>query len=222
MPSAWTRNRGSCSMPPSSGNVVKPGFLATLRRPAILQLLACAVLGATAVFAGASLLERERRANRQALDELGDIRLRLARIEAEAVDIPGHAERYRQMIANGHLGPERRLEWIERIAAIKAERRLLDLRYEFSAQKALDATAAPVGASASGFEFMSSTMKLRMDLLHEDDLLGFLDDLASGVSALLRARACTLERLAAEPGGGTAAQLRADCTIDWITLKEKT
>ena len=200
---------------------MKPDFLALLKRPATLQLLACAVLGATAVFTGLGLLERERRANRQALDELRDVRSRLARIETEAIDIPGNAERYRQMTASGHLGPERRLEWVERIAAIKAERRLLDLRYEFSPQKALDATVAPAGASASGFKFMSSTMKLQMDLLHEDDLLGFLDDLAGGVPALVQARACTLERLVHGQGGSTAAQLKADCTIDWITLKEK-
>jgi hypothetical protein len=68
---------------------------------------------------------------------------------------------------------------------------------------------------------MASTMKLRMDLLHENDLLGFLDDLASSVPALLLVRACSLERLMHEPAsGGTPARLGAECTIDWVTLKE--
>jgi hypothetical protein len=69
---------------------------------------------------------------------------------------------------------------------------------------------------------MSSSMKVQMQLLHEDDLLGFLADLRTGVRALLVVRRCDVERLAPQAGSdrATRAQLKADCEIDWITLRE--
>jgi hypothetical protein len=181
-------------------------------RPATLQLLACALLGAAALAAGLKFLAQESRSNRQAQAELKDVRSRLLRIDNETADLHGNVERYRQIAATGLLGSERRLEWVECIARIKAARRLFEMRYEFSPQKPLD-------ASHDGF--MASTMKLHMELLHEDDLVGFLDDLTRAAPALLHVRACSMERLA--PGreaGNGAAQLGAECTIDWITLKE--
>jgi hypothetical protein len=68
---------------------------------------------------------------------------------------------------------------------------------------------------------MSSTMNLQMPLLHENDLLGFLADLRRNVHAHLMVRDCAIERGAQAQERCVAAQLRAVCTIDWITLREK-
>lgn len=178
-------------------------------RPATLQLLTCALLGAAAVAAGLTFLAQERRSNRQVMAELRDVQSRLARIDDETADLRGNVERYEEIAAKGVLGPERRLEWVECIARVKAARRLFEMRYEFSPQK-------PLAADHDGF--MVSTMKLHMELLHEEDLTGFLDDLAQTAPALLHVRACSMERLGSGRDG--SAQLGAECTIDWITLKE--
>lgn len=180
-------------------------------RPATLQLLGCLVLAAAVAAAGLTFLARESRSNRQALAELQDIRSALLRIDDETADLRGNMERYRQIAATGVVGPERRLDWVECIARVKAARRLLAMRYEFSPQK-------PLGVDYDGF--MASTMRLHIELLHEEDLTGFLDDLARTAPALLYVRACSMQRLAGGGDGTGAARLGAECTVDWITLKE--
>ena len=91
-------------------------------------------------------------------------------------------------------------------------------------RKPVDANLLPDGAIGGGHEFMSSSMKLQMQLLHEDDLLGFIADLRSRVRALIVVRQCSVERIARGPAAterGVQPQLKADCELDWITLREK-
>ena len=68
---------------------------------------------------------------------------------------------------------------------------------------------------------MTSQMRLQLQLLHEGELLPFLADLRDAVQALVQVRACTIERLGSgSPNRGNNAQLTADCTLEWITLRE--
>jgi hypothetical protein len=69
----------------------------------------------------------------------------------------------------------------------------------------------------SSIEFMTSTMKLRMLLLHEGDLINFLSDIGK-IDAFIRVKQCSVERLNVIVKN---AQLKADCDIEWITLRQK-
>ena len=191
-------------------------------RWSLLLFIVLVLAGGSAVFAALRLAGQEEKTNKQVLAQRNEIQARLARANDEAAEIRQKIGRYQEIEAHGYLGQEHRLEWVERIAQIKNARRLIDIQYELSPQKALDTTVLPGGSAAGGYEFMASTMKLQMQLLHEDDLLGFLNDLNGSVLAFLHVRGCDVER-AAKGGAdrGIAAQLKADCTIDWITLREK-
>ncbi|MBU1235771.1 MAG: hypothetical protein KJ634_09505 [Gammaproteobacteria bacterium] len=150
-----------------------------------------------------------------------DIRARLNRAPEEEQELRSKIALYQELQQRGIIGQEERLDWVEQIGRIKAERRLLDVQYEIAAQKSVDSALLPAGAMAGEYEFMSSTMNLQMPLLHEDDLLGFLDDLRKSVHAQLLVRECAIDRLPPGADRRVAAQLRATCTIDWITLREK-
>ncbi len=150
-----------------------------------------------------------------------DIRARLTRAPEEEQELRSKIALFHELQQRGIIGQEERLDWVEQIGRIKAERRLLDVQYEIAAQKSVDSALLPAGATAGEYEFMSSTMNLQMQLLHEDDLLGFLDDLRKSVHAQLLVRECAIDRLPPGTDRRVAAQLRATCTIDWITLREK-
>jgi hypothetical protein len=187
------------------------------------SLLRCAVLLLAA--AGAALGARQMTAQaasaeRQQIARHDELYLRLANA-ADATDAPRWKARYEEMLAHGVIGPERRLDWVERIAQIKEARQLIDVQYELAPQTAATAEAVPAPASAGGYEFMASAMKLQMALLHEEDLLGFLDDLAVSVPAFLHVRNCNVERVAADAEAAGVARLKADCSLDWITLREQ-
>lgn len=150
-----------------------------------------------------------------------DSQNRLARARDEELELKQKIVRYQQLAASGILGEERRLDWVEHIRAIRNERRLFDIQYEIAPQQPIDATTLP-GTSAN-YDFLSSTMQLRMKLLHEEDLLGFLDDLRSAAQAFIRVRRCDVERLPKASGEvrGVPPQLAAECTIEWITIRER-
>lgn len=187
-------------------------------RRSLLTFIALIALGAAAAFAALRIATEAKIANRQALAQREELRSQLARTSSEETEVRARIGRYREIQARGIVGQERRLEWIERIAQIRKARRLGDIRYELSPQRPAQ---LPGGSTVGGDEFMASTMKLQMPLLHEDDLLGFLIDLTGSVSAFPRVRVCNVERsVDAAPDTGT--RLRADCTVDWITVREKT
>lgn len=191
----------------------------------LLALVVLALLGAAIVFGSLQATQAARAAAQKVETERGDIRNKLARVRIEEQEIRSKIAHYQELIGRGYVTEEQRLDWIERIAKIKAARKLIDVQYELMPRKPVDPALLPEGAIGGGFEFMSSTMKLQMQLLHEGDLLGFLADLRASVSALIVVRQCNVERIirGAVTGAerGAQAQLKADCDIDWITLREK-
>jgi cellulose biosynthesis protein BcsQ len=152
----------------------------------------------------------------QARAQLNESRSRLARAQEDEREIRAKIDRYRELIEQGRIQPENRLDWIEALRNVKEKRRLLSMEYEIAPQRPLD----PKQPITGGYSFLTSPMKLDMLLLHEYDLLGLLSDLSATVPALISPRKCTIERLppTAQP---QAAQLKASCEIDWITLQEK-
>ncbi len=147
-------------------------------------------------------------AKRQEFDQ------KLRQVRQEEDEIKAKAATYSNWSARGIIGEEQRLDWVEMIRDIKTTRKLLDVQYEFSPQQAL---GQPPGG---GFTFQNSTMKLQMKLLHEGDLINFINDLRNNARAYVRVRACSVSRVTRSAAAtGDAALLQADCTLDWTTIQ---
>lgn len=192
-------------------------------RWSLVFLLLALLLGFAAATSSRKLVENAQTERRQLETQQRDIRARLSRAPEEERELRTKIALFQQLQERGIIGQEERLNWVEQIAGIKAARRLFDFQYEIAPQKPLGDALLPGGAVAGDYEFVASTMSLQMPLLHENDLLGFLADLRQTVHAHLLVRNCAIERMAqaqTQDRGG-AAQLRAVCTIDWITLREK-
>ncbi len=192
--------------------------LMRLRWP-IAFALAMAGVGAAAVFGSNRMVIAQQGATAQVQAKRQEIRAKLSRARQEESEIKERIGRFEQLVSSGVIGEERRLEWVERIKAIKAQRRLLDLEFELSPQRTLEASVAP--GTSTDFDFAASGMRLQMRLLHEGDLLALLNDLQHGVSAFVRPNRCTIERLPAAAAATSNAQLKADCSLDWITVRAR-
>lgn len=155
---------------------------------------------------------------RQALAEKNAFQARIARISQEEKEIQAGDILFRRLAERGILGDEKRLDWIEHIARIRAERRLGDIRWEILPPRPLDAELAP--GQAGEFEFTASTLRIQLALLHEEDLLRFISDLRDGMPAYVRVRQCSLSRT---PAGGSKrwGQMQAECQLDLITLTRR-
>jgi len=143
---------------------------------------------------------------------------RLLRIADEEREVKEKIAVYRQLTNLGVLGRERRLEWADAIKRIRADRGLIDLRYRVEPQKPL----ASIPAKPGTVDFYSSSMKVRLALLHEEDLFGFLNDLRASGNAYYAVRDCTLSRTGVPPTApNLAARVSAECDIDLITVVDQ-
>ena len=166
-------------------------------------LLLCLAAGGTLIGLGKRSLAADVRALNAARTEQKNLQERLARIAQEARDMDGHLAIWNRLHESGIVGEERRLEWLDALARTRAAHRLQDLRYQIEPQKTWksDRTDAKI-------EIRSSLMKIELALLHEGDLLRFLDDLRSSGSAYYAVRKCSIQRPAAFASSGVAPSLR--------------
>jgi hypothetical protein len=143
---------------------------------------------------------------------------RLARIAEEEREVKAKLDVYQQLTQLRVLGEERRLEWADAIARIRTQRELLDLRYRVERQQPL----ISVPGKPAGVDFFVSTMNLNMALLHEEDLLRFLADLRASGNAYYSVKRCVVTRSGQAATGTTLTpRLRADCSIDLITIMDR-
>jgi hypothetical protein len=176
-----------------------------------LLLLASVALAWTAHQA----LARENRALAAAQIERRQGAERLARIAQEEREARDHLELHQRLKDLRIVGEERRLEWVEALARIRSGRELSELRYQVERQKVLKTLPGN-----PALDVRSSSMKVELALLHEGDLLGFLEDLRASGNAYYSVRQCSITRIADAAVAPLAPRLRAACQIDLITLAE--
>lgn len=185
-----------------------------------LPIAACVVLalaGVACYFAAGDYLQETRRLGAATSAQRAEVQTRLASANEEEREIKANLQQYQALAARGIVGVENRLDWIDTITAIKNERRLLNIGYSIEPQKELD---YPGFAPGGGVNFVVSRVKLEIQLLHEEDLLNFIDDLAKRARSYLSVRSCNVQR-AERGGGGTtlAPRLQASCVFDLITIR---
>jgi hypothetical protein len=184
--------------------------------PHAATLLTLLAVGAGLVALAQQTLVREKRALGITQTELRQQTQQLSRVAQEEREARDHIELYQRLKDLRILGEERRLEWVEALTRIRAARELPELRYQVERQKVLKSLPGK-----PALELRSSTLKVELALLHEGDLLGFLEDLRASGHAYYAVRQCSLARTAdAVPAATVAPRLRAACQIDLITLAE--
>ena len=191
--------------------------LKTLSIPVLIAVVLIAAGIALMRLADGSLrAENERFAATQA--ERRQNAERLARIAEEEREVKEKLDVYQQLKALNILGEERRLEWADAIARIRAQRELLDLRYRVERQQLVNT----LPGKPAGVEFYASTMRVDLALLHEEDLLRFLADLRASGNAYYSVRRCVMTRSGTAAAAlNITARLRGDCTIDLITIIDR-
>lgn len=194
------------------------GTLKPLYGPLLLALI-LAGIGAAVVVVAQRYLDQTRVQHKSALSDRQAIQDKLSRATEEEREIRERLVDYRNLLARGVIGDERRLEWVETIGQIKNDNKLFEIKYQIEPQRALE---LPGIAPSSQVEFRASALKVEMQLLHEGDLLVFINELRRRLKAHVLVRSCSIERLV-RPGEdrGITPRLHAACTIDLITIRDK-
>jgi hypothetical protein len=191
--------------------------LKLLQVPLATAALLLAIGGGT-VAATFKWAEHVKRENAQAQLALSEAAGRLARATEEEKEIRLNILQYRALAERGIIGEdeEQRLDWQERLNAIRIARKLFDFRVDISEQRKLDGTV-------SGAEIMVTKMLLSMPLLHEEDLFNLLADLRAAPRGYFQVKSCNIVRSAAPTDRHQLAPtLNANCELDFFSIREHT
>lgn len=190
-------------------------------RGAGITLLACLLLGAGGVASAYLYWQNALREHKAATSQQKETRRRLAQASSEEIELKEKISRYLALKQQGIIGAERRLDWVEQIAGIRRELKLPDLAYDLSAQHPVERVLLPAGAQAGGHRFVTSTLHFTTSLLHEGDLTGILAQMQQKLAAQVSTRDCRLSRRDDDARSASVAYtLRAECTVELVTVKE--
>lgn len=125
---------------------------------------------------------------------------------------------YKQLIEDGLLGQEHRLNWIEVLRNANENNRFLSLNYQISTQ---DEYRFEFPVSMGSFKIYASTMKLDLKLLHEGDLLYLFNELDNKAKGHYTVKRCKFNR-----DGNiiskdiSKSNLITDCELNWYNIKK--
>lgn len=185
-----------------------------LRGSIVLFAFALAVGGAAAGGAVRFHDEAVRDYERQK-ESLGSIRSRYRTIDKQRRLIETWLPAFRDLQADGIIGEEQRLAWIETLREVAARVKLPSLRYRIERRTAYETGPALDGA----YRPFSTVVRIEAGLLHEGDLERLIRDLAVRGAGLHRIERCDVHRagpsFVMRPG---AINLSAECDLRWITI----
>ena len=181
--------------------------------------LAIAVTAAAALgWTGYWYLGKEKSGDLTLKRQLGEMQTRVNTARRERDDLLASSVMFAGLLRQGILVEESRLELIERFDRLNTRHRLLGLEYDFEPQRTLP---APGGRVFEAIEVLGSRVKVKVLALHEGDLIAFLDELAKPPRGYNPIQSCRLRRLEAGMVIQANARVEAECTLEWITLKDK-
>ncbi len=172
-----------------------------------------------AMFVGGSYfyLEQEKKDDAASKRHLQDANLRLSNANKDADDLRDSVDAYQHLVSNGIFQPERRLDWIEILDALKTRHHLPLLEYQLEPQRPV---VLPGGRSFASLDVLASRANLKIHAFHDGDLLAFLDDLGRSGHGFFPMDRCVM-RLVEPAAGALSHRVEAECRVDWITLKDR-
>jgi hypothetical protein len=181
-------------------------------------------LGAALVLVGmlVSFADQYRTKNELALQAqqnlLNQARQKFQSSGLEKEMIMQYLPKYNDLLASGFIGEERRIEWIETLRQIHAQHKLFSIDYSIGLQEKYTPSFLP---NLGSFVLHRSVMNVKLDMLHEGDILALIDGLHEQTTPFI-VRDCEISR----PVGALvnakdiAANMQANCEIDWLTLRD--
>lgn len=176
------------------------------------------VLGAIIAYVSNGVLIEAQQSKITADREWSEAHRKLERTKSEKEDLQGYYHQYQNLVEQNVIGQERRLDWIETIEKIRNKLNIFSVKYKLEPQETLNFETV---TTSNSFDLHRSNMTLDFSLLHEGQLLNFLDTLSKEAKGMYLLESCTLTRNDFVRQLRFIPNLQAECTLGWITLNEK-
>lgn len=192
--------------------------IGALRTP-ILALAVTLLVAAGIVLYSGALRDDARGILGQREAQLQDARVRIQNAEAEKETSTRYLAAYFELVRNGFAGDEQRINWLDGLRLANDQAPTFGVEYDIGAQRPY-AYAAEFGAAP--LQLSESLMRLRLRLLHEEDLGRFLDLLARNAGGFFTVDRCILRRsgfAGATLDTPLQQNITAECELRWLTAR---
>ena len=189
--------------------------LKVLRLP--LAVLCAALLAAGAAgYYTHTLVEQARVALARQKSDLQAAQTRMRQSGDERDTIAKYVDRYRELERLGFAGEEQRINWLDALRAANSSTGLFGISYQIGVQHAYPHAAE---MDTGGMSLYESIMELDMNLLHEGDLIRFLDALRAQRVGLFQIRDCSMTRSERSDTLCNQSYISAKCNLAWLTAR---
>jgi len=192
---------------------MKTEELNALRGPLLLLVLVIAA-AAGAIYYTQLLHQQAQTALVRQQNQLREAQTRMQRSGDEKSIIIQYVDQYRQLQQSGFIGDEQRINWLDALRIANERTDLFGVNYEIGVQQAY---AYAASLNPGQIALRQSVMKLDFRLLHELDLLRFLDALRAQSTGLFHLDQCLLRRTELSGAIRYQPNITAKCELAWIT-----
>jgi hypothetical protein len=182
----------------------------------LLAFMFSVLIGGGILWLSTMFLDHAHQARQAAQRQLIDARKKLGDAQSDFANISIYAREYASLVEHKIIGSEQRLDWMEELAALHQHHYVGDFKYTIAPQQPYLPNPA---LDTGNFELKLSGLNLQLDLLHEMQLMRFLDALRSNSKGWFIIDHCTLERSNAT--SNLTAPLKAECAGGWVTMHKK-
>ncbi len=187
----------------------------------LLTFLTSLAIGGSAIWIGSVYDESSLKERQAAQKQVVEARNRLSSTQSDLDNMSTYALEYNSLVENKVIGGENRLDWIEGLEKLRQQHRVIDFKYSIAPQKSLVPSPA---LDTGNFDLSLSGVNLQLELLHDEQLIEFLEALRTDLKGWFIIEQCALERATSastDPNLKIGAQLKATCAGGWITLKNR-
>lgn len=181
----------------------------------LLVFLSALGFGSAAIVVSKDFAARARGEIQGAQSQLDAARANFAAAEEDRKNMTVYLREYGELAEHGIIGEGQQLDWIENMEKIRRLHRVLNFSYTLSRQHL---HTQKIKAGRGRFDLNMSDMALQIELLHEGQLMNFIDQLRAAPRGKFILNNCAMER--ADDASATAL-LRASCAGSWLTLSRK-
>ena len=191
---------------------LKPADLRLLRAPLMFFLIAVLIslIWWVGTWQYVRALENEQNAAQRSL---GAARAQLENARTQRKYFGENQAMYGELKNKGLFDQQKRLDWIELVTQLRDRHQIFSVDYSIAAQKSFTDAVA-------NLPVLASKIDLKISLLHEQDLLNFLAEFQQRAPGIFLLDACRLHRDADAANATAIPNIEANCTMQWITLKE--
>jgi hypothetical protein len=182
-----------------------------------ILLLVSIAAGAGIIIGSQLYYEKEQRDNATFGKRLQEARLRVEGARRERDSLQESSEVFRTLVERGMLQSEKRLDLVELVNALRARHQLSTLDYEVAPQRPLQLG----GRSFSSIDVLASRVRLKARALHEADIIAFMDSISRTPQGFYPVDRCLMRRVESASPDSIQPRVEAECSLEWITLREK-